>query len=41
MVEYIVVFIALLAVLGAMSYFVTAARKSSRRASTLVSSEYP
>ena len=41
MVEYIVVFIALLAVLGAMSYFVSAARKSSRRTSTLVSSEYP
>lgn len=41
MVEYVIVFIALLAVLGALSYFISAARRSSRRISTLVSSEYP
>lgn len=41
MVEYVVVFIALLAVLGALSYFISVARGSSRRTSTLVSSEYP
>ena len=33
--------IIVLAVLGALSYFISAARNSSRRTSTLVSSEYP
>ena len=41
MVEYIIVFAALLATVWALRYFATAARSSVHRTSTLVSSEYP
>jgi len=41
MVEYILVFAALFAVVTALTVFLYAARKSSNRTSALVSSEYP
>lgn len=39
--EYILVFVALMAVVGALGYFVRAARQESQRTAKLVTSDYP
>ena len=41
MVEYIIVFVILLGVVGALTFFVRAARSSAARTTTLVTCEYP
>ncbi len=39
--EYILVFVALIAVVWALEYFVSAARRSARQTAELVTSDYP
>ena len=41
MVEYIIVFVVLLGVVGALTCFVRAAKSSAARTTTLVTCEYP
>ena len=39
--EYILVFVALIAVVGALGYFVSAARRGARQTAEMVTSDYP
>ena len=41
MVEYIIVFVILLGVVGALTWFVRAAKSSAARTTTLVTCDYP
>ena len=41
MLEYVLVFVALIAVVWALSYFVSAARKNAKQTAELVTSDYP
>ena len=41
MVEYIIVFVILLGVVGALTFFVRAAKSSAARTTTLVTCDYP
>ena len=41
MLEYVLVFVALIGVVWALTYFVTAARRESQRTAELVTSDYP
>jgi Flp pilus assembly protein TadG len=40
-VEYVLVFVALIAVVWALGYFVSAARKGAKQTAELVTSDYP
>jgi Flp pilus assembly protein TadG len=39
--EYVLVFVALIAVVWALGYFVSAARRSARQTAEMVTSDYP
>ncbi len=41
LVEYVIVFVALLGVISALMFFIGAARESSERTTTFVTCEYP
>ena len=41
MLEYVLVFVALIAVVWALGYFVSATRKSAKQTAELVTSDYP